>query len=135
MNRARLHRAAELLTEAMEEPVTVHGIWGPLASGELQVFRWVYSYPTWRLATLEHWRDEGEWSLGGEHVVAMEASKVARLMLKGYKPAAEWFGAAPNAADRHGANLVEVCRRCAALDNPADRFAVANAWLESVRKG
>lgn len=137
-NSARLRQLAARLSEELGEPVTVHGAWGPMQSGELSVFRWVYSYPTWRMATLQHWRDEGEWILGGEHVVAIEASKVARLLLKGYEPAVEWFGAQPIAADSHGFRLADASRRCGlterSVSSPAERFAIANDWLETLRK-
>lgn len=44
----------------------------------------VFAYPSQRLATLRHWQDTLETDVDGAPLVAHEASKWARLLLKGH---------------------------------------------------
>lgn len=78
-------RVAAAIADALEEPVLLVGVW-PDPDGGLRA---VYAFDSLRVATLRHWRDEVEirvphgpdapWKGA---VVAFEASKWARLLLK-----------------------------------------------------
>lgn len=130
--RALCERLPRELARKLGEEVTVHGLWGPFPSGELRIWRAVYSYPAWRLATLEHWRDEGEWRLSGAVVVAMEASKVARLLLKDHAQLATDFVDPPVLADVYAQHLSSLARSL--NGDPAERYALINEWLTALRK-
>jgi hypothetical protein len=117
-----------------DDSVSAHGLWGPFSSGQATVYRWVYSYPAWRHATLEHWRDEGEWAFEEELVVAMEASKVARLLLKGYGPASDWFSADPIDGDAYAEALVRLVSRLGGVEDQRDRYLQINPWLSALRR-
>lgn len=84
-------RLAGALTEALGEPATLVVAWTntvPTPAHGGPILRAVYAFPSRRLATLRHWRDEVEFDIADDaettRVVALEASKWARLLLKSH---------------------------------------------------
>lgn len=107
----------------------------PLLDGR-RALRLVYAYPAIRLSTLRHWRDEVELEVDGVHVVAMEASKWARLLLKQHAPTLDVVQLAPasGSAPEVGA-LQRLGMALLAGDvGPAERFDRIEAWLVQVRR-
>ena len=136
------------------EPATVIAAWwsrmGASIDGPAPLLRVVYAFDAARLAGLRHWRDEVEGPLRdaeadhGAWVVAMEASKWARLLLKrqggalwtALGPAAfDTVDAAPLAALAAGLwDAVALQAARPAAPPLADPFDAVDAWLTSVRR-
>lgn len=137
---------AAAVNAALGEPARTLLVW---TSGHGSA-RLVYAFPSRRLATLRHWRDEVE----TPEFVGLEASKWARLMLKGHGgtllQAAEAPSYDPRALSESLAALaVELWTPAAtawaermgrpAMSAPstgitsAERFERVDAWLEAVR--
>ncbi len=151
-----------LLDDALGEPVTLVGAWvdPPVAPPirDATVVRAVFAYPALRLATLRHWRDTVELVSESEpgttvHVVAHEASKWARLVMKAHPGTLAIAAEAPT-LDSDGVlsgpdGLVALARSIAELDDPAEagslleggsamvspgeRFEALERWLIRVR--
>lgn len=140
------------------ESLILVGVWsGAPALPPAELTRLVYALPSRRVATLRHWRDEDEWiaDIDGtrHHVVAIEASKHARLLLKSHPPTLS-CAARPADVDPHGltddlptlarglwdARALAWCAH-AGIDPPAasaasgagDRHARVEQWLVRVR--
>ena len=76
-----------ITAEALGEPADVVSVWhdrAPVPESPEPLLRLVYAFPSVRLVTLRHWRDEFEVVADGHRIVGMEASKLARLLLKGH---------------------------------------------------
>ncbi len=110
---------AQALEQALGEPALLVAGWR-----EPHAIRLIYAFPSLRLATLAHWRDEVEFTFEGAPVVAFEASKWARLLLKSHGGTL-LCSARPPAWDPHG--LVEsFCTLAASLWNDD-----ATAWAHA----
>lgn len=128
---AALHR--------IDDELALLATWAGPAPGMAHQAAALVAYPAARLAGLRHWHDEPVLPPPHGEVLAMEASKWARLALKGHAGAIATMSAAP-AYDPRGeaAALGAIARRCAdgadgALVGQA-RFDVLNAWLETLRR-
>ena len=96
--------------------------------------RLVYAFPSIRFATLRHWRDEAEYLDGGLHVVALEASKWARLLLKRHRATGDTSARLPEVASSSGSLLRDLNADLAGATSAPQRFALVDAWLEAVRR-
>lgn len=155
---AAVDAVSDALAEALGEPATVVALWCDApATPRGPVARLVYAYPSVRLATLRHWRDEAEFLVdagdGPMHVVALEASKWARLLLKSHGGTlltssraadVDALGLAaplPELVDALWDTVAEDwCRRLGVESGrtpvettPAERFGHVEGWLHAVR--
>ncbi len=136
-----LATAARRVESYLEGEAGVLGGWvdaivvPPLIDGRRAV-RLVYAFPAMRVATLRHWRDEVELDEGDLHVVAMEASKWARLLLKQHAPTLDVVRGAPAAGSAPEVLALQRLGIALAVGDvgPAERFDRIDAWLVQVRR-
>ena len=118
------------------------------------MIRLVFALPSIRVATLRHWRDEVEFSVDEHAVVGVEASKWARLLLKGHGGTLLTSAEPPSSAPQDIAGGLEdiapllwdaratAWSHAAKLEpmqrgpdvEPAARFETVNTWLVRVRQ-
>lgn len=132
--------------EALGEPALTALAWGRGADPSYVV----YAFPSRRVATLRHWRDEVE----TPELVGFEASKWARLLLKGHGGALLSCATSPDhdpmrmgptlaalATELWTADATEWARRIGvepivtttATVHGGDRFERVERWLTAVR--
>jgi len=104
----------------------------PLPPGT-RALRVVFAYPSSRLATLRHWRDTYEFNALDAaginvHVVMHEASKWARLVLKGHEMTLACVSRPP---DQDSDGLLATLR--ALCEHGPPPFDQLDAWLLHVR--
>jgi hypothetical protein len=153
---------AEILARALGEPAAMVAVWTDAPSVPAPRRRpritAIYALPSRRFATLRHWRDEVETRTGdGVDVVAFEASKWARLLLKSHGGTLLTSLEIPESGTPEGQALGPLAASLwddvadawiaaagiprPTLDRPSGtslggpaRFARAEAWLDAVRR-
>ena len=126
------------VAELIGEPCAVIQAWIEPATGvSPRVVRAVYALPHHRVAGLRTWRDEGEGEatdvLGGGVLVALEASKWARLVLKGHGPTLASSQLPGVLAGPLVTELAELAAAVAA-GSAAGSFDALDRWLAACRR-